>query len=90
MSKKKIIEKSGRGNRRMEHGYDISKKVQISFPEHIYKAIEKDIATIVKASPIKEGHLTINRYMTELIANRMGIKSGYRPYEELEAIKKIK
>jgi|GEM_PF-3225627 len=89
MSKKKI-EKSGRGNRRMEYGYDLSKKVQISFPKHVYDAILRDIATIVKASPVKEGHLTINRYMTELIADRMGIKSGYRPYEELEAIKKIK
>lgn len=89
MSKKKI-EKSGRGNRRMEHGYDLSKKVQISFPKHVYDAILKDILSIVKASPIKEGHLTINRYMTELIADRMGIKSGYRSYEELDEIKKIK
>ena len=80
MSKKKI-EKSGRGNRRMEYGYDLSKKIQVSFPKHVYDAVLKDIAAIVKESPIKESHLTINRYMTELIAERMQIKSGYRPYE---------
>jgi len=85
-----LKKKSGRGNRRMDYGYELSKKVQISFPKHVYDAVLKDISSIIKASPIKEGHLTINRYMTELIANRMGIKSGYRPYEELEAIKKIK